>query len=77
MIHLDLIGLKCPMPVLKTQKALAQMQPGQRLLVLTSDPLASIDLPHFCAQKGHRVLRVEEQEDLSLQVEIEKGNPSV
>lgn len=73
MKELDLIGLKCPMPVLKTQKALSLMQSGQRLLVMTSDPLASLDLPHFCTQKGHRIISMEQQEDQSIHFEIEKG----
>jgi len=73
MMELDLIGLKCPMPVLKTQKALSQMQTGQRLFVTTSDPLASLDLPHFCSEKGHKVIKIEQQDDLSMHFEIEKG----
>ena len=49
----DLKGLKCPLPVLKARKRLAGMQPGERLWLHTTDPLAVIDIPAFCQQNGH------------------------
>lgn len=59
----DLRGLHCPMPVLKTRKRLLSMQPDERLLILTSDPLAVIDIPAFCEQEGHRLISREEHAD--------------
>ncbi|EFO32684.1 sulfurtransferase TusA [Roseibium sp. TrichSKD4] len=53
---LDLKGLKCPLPVLKTRKALTTLQPGDRLEVLTTDPMAAIDIPHFCNEAGHHLI---------------------
>jgi tRNA 2-thiouridine synthesizing protein A len=53
---LDAGGLKCPLPVLKARKALLALRPGQRLRVTATDPLAAIDLPHFCAESGHRLV---------------------
>ena len=53
---LDLRGLKCPLPVLKTGKRLAAAAPGERMSVLTDDPMAAIDIPHFCRERGHRLL---------------------
>lgn len=52
----DLRGLNCPMPVLKTQKRMRSMAPGDRLWVHTSDPLAVIDIPNFCRQSGHALV---------------------
>jgi tRNA 2-thiouridine synthesizing protein A len=52
----DLRGLKCPLPVLKTAKRLASMPNGAALAVETSDPLAVIDIPHFCTENGHTLL---------------------
>ena len=54
--QLDLIGLKCPLPVLKTQTALARMRPGEVLEVAASDPLAAIDIPHAVSTGGHELL---------------------
>ncbi|MTH98217.1 sulfurtransferase TusA family protein [Roseibium sp. RKSG952] len=50
---LDLKGLKCPLPVLKTRKALKSLQAGTQVTVLTTDPMAAIDIPHFCSEDGH------------------------
>lgn len=72
---LDLLGLNCPLPVLRTRRAIADMPAGARLVVRASDPLAALDLPHFCAEEGHRVLRLT-QEDGVITVEIERGAAS-
>jgi tRNA 2-thiouridine synthesizing protein A len=48
----DLRGLKCPLPVLRTRKALAGMAPGDVLIVSCTDPLAGIDIPNLLQQTG-------------------------
>ena len=50
---LDCRGLKCPLPVLRTEKRLAQLPAGAPLVVLATDPIAKIDIPLFCTQNGH------------------------
>lgn len=50
---LDCDGLLCPLPVLRARKMLLAMQPGQILRVSATDPMATVDLPHFCAEAGH------------------------
>lgn len=60
MRDLDLTGLKCPLPVLKTQKALEEIATGEQISVTTTDPMASLDIPHFCNQKGHELVACEE-----------------
>lgn len=52
----DLRGLNCPLPVLRARKRLAGMQPGARLWIETTDPLAAIDIPAFCNDDGHRLV---------------------
>ena len=52
----DLKGLNCPLPVLKAKKRLAGMQPGSRLWLETTDPLAVIDIPAFCSDSGHQLI---------------------
>lgn len=49
----DLKGLNCPLPVLKARKRLAKMAKGERLWLETTDPLAVVDIPAFCAESGH------------------------
>ncbi len=53
---LDLMGLKCPLPVLKTKKAITKLGLGDEITVLTTDPMAEIDIPHFCQEHGHKLL---------------------
>jgi tRNA 2-thiouridine synthesizing protein A len=53
---LDAGGLKCPLPVLKARKALLALPAGARLKVTATDPLAAIDMPHFCAESGNRLV---------------------
>jgi tRNA 2-thiouridine synthesizing protein A len=51
--EIDARGLRCPLPVLKMEKQLAQLPPGARLTVLATDPMAKVDIPLFCTQHGH------------------------
>jgi len=50
--ELDLKGLKCPLPVLHTRRALARLGVGERLIVFCTDPLAAIDIPHLVHELG-------------------------
>ncbi|MEH7878717.1 sulfurtransferase TusA family protein [Rhizobium laguerreae] len=58
----DLRGLKCPLPVIKTRKKLAAMASGMLIRVDTTDPLAVIDMPHFCNEDGHELVETEKTE---------------
>lgn len=53
---LDLRGLKCPLPVLKTRKKLAGLPVGAMLRVECTDPMAAIDIPHMCHEDGHALV---------------------
>jgi tRNA 2-thiouridine synthesizing protein A len=61
--QLDLRGLKCPLPAIKTRAALDRLGPGALLAVTTTDPLASLDIPHAARERGDEVL---ETRDLGL-----------
>jgi tRNA 2-thiouridine synthesizing protein A len=60
-VVMDLQGLLCPLPVLKARKRLEAMQSGEILTILASDPMAAIDIPHFCNEQGHALLSQEKQ----------------
>jgi tRNA 2-thiouridine synthesizing protein A len=62
-MRLDALGLKCPLPVLRTQKILADMLPGQQIEVEASDPMSRLDIPHFCREAGHALLAQSETQD--------------
>ena len=53
---LDCRGLSCPMPILKTKKAMGKMTSGQILELLSSDPGTKNDLPKFATRAGHEYL---------------------
>jgi tRNA 2-thiouridine synthesizing protein A len=52
---LDLAGLKCPLPALRTRKALKALKAGDRLEVHCTDPLSVIDIPALIGETGDRV----------------------
>jgi len=58
----DLRGLKCPLPVLKTRRKMSSLQKGALIRVETTDPLAGIDIPHFCSEDGHELIETEKTE---------------
>lgn len=60
---LDLSGLKCPLPVLRTKKALAALQSGDVLTVLVTDAGAPDDFAAFCRHTGHTLLQSESSAD--------------
>jgi tRNA 2-thiouridine synthesizing protein A len=62
-LELDLKGLKCPLPVLKTRKAIAGLTAGARVRVLSTDPMSVIDIPHFCQEAGHKLISRETDGD--------------
>lgn len=68
---LDLSGLKCPLPALKTRKALGKLAAGDVLIVTATDPLATIDIPNLIRETGD-VLRDQEQTGERLVFTIEK-----
>jgi tRNA 2-thiouridine synthesizing protein A len=72
MTELDLSGLKCPLPVLRTRKALLAMAPGQRLRVICTDPLAGIDVPNLIRETGD-VLEEQSQNDARISFLIRKA----
>lgn len=59
---LDLKGLKCPMPILHSKKALAKLESGTLLTVLATDVGAPDDFVAFCQHTGHELLSSTEQD---------------
>ncbi len=60
-LELDLRGLKCPLPALRTRKALARLGADERLRVAATDPMSAIDIPHAAACAGWRVVAREKR----------------
>jgi len=54
--ELDVKGLNCPLPILRTKKTLSEMTSGQVLHVLATDPGAVKDFQAFARQTGNQLL---------------------
>ena len=61
---LDVKGLNCPLPILKTKQRLAQMNSGEILHILATDPASTIDFKAFCLRTPNELLEYSEQPDL-------------
>lgn len=52
----DASGLACPLPIVKTKKALSDMAPGQVLRVISTDPGSVCDMAAFAEQTGNQLI---------------------
>lgn len=55
--ELDARGLNCPLPILRAKKALTDMQSGQVLKIVATDPGSVKDFQAFCKQTGNELLQ--------------------
>lgn len=62
--NLNLRGLKCPLPALKTRKALTRLTSGDELVVECTDPLAGVDIPNLLRETGDALLNTDKSRDL-------------
>jgi tRNA 2-thiouridine synthesizing protein A len=58
----DASGLACPLPIVKTKKALSDMAPGQVLRVISTDPGSVCDMAAFAEQTGNALLEQTSQD---------------
>ncbi len=58
---LDVKGMNCPLPVLRANKALRALKPGERLRVLATDRAAPGDFKAFCQETGHALVAASEE----------------
>jgi len=70
--RIDVCGLMCPEPLIQARLGLADLNPGQTLELLATDPHAELDLEVFCATTGH-LLRSEKTGDTHWRLLITKG----
>ena len=69
---LDARGLNCPLPILRTRKAINQINSGEILEVTSTDPGSVKDMVSFCEQTGNRLVSSNEA-DSSFVFLIEKA----
>lgn len=69
---LDAKGLACPMPIVKTRKAINELQTGQVLEIHVTDKGAKADLAAWSKSGGHELVETAEENDI-LKFWIRKG----
>lgn len=68
---INLRGLKCPLPALRTRKALTRLAAGDLLTVECTDPLTEIDIPNLIRETGD-ALEVTDRRDDAIVFRIRK-----
>lgn len=58
---LDCTGLLCPVPIIKISKAIKEVQPGQTILMLATDPGSKPDMEAWQRRTGNSLLQVEQE----------------
>lgn len=61
-LELDLRGLKCPMPMVRTSLAIKHMETGQVLRAVASNPASMKDIPAWARVSGNEMLLAEEKD---------------
>lgn len=72
-ILIDARGHHCPVPTLKLRKAHEAAAAGSELVLLATDPMARIDVPHFAGQIGATVLEIVDQDSGVIRFRILKA----
>ena len=72
--QLDLCDLRCPLPVLRTRRALRSMEVGDVLVVQCTDPLAGVDIPLLVIQTGDRLVSTLRRGE-TLEFTIQRASP--
>ena len=70
---IDARGLLCPLPVLRLRKIPLDRPAGTRLRLVATDPMAVVDVPHFCAEAGHVMIEMRELGDGAHEFTVERG----
>ena len=74
--QLDARRLLCPLPVIRTQDAIAAMQDGDLLAVTSTDPGAKADIPVWCRINGHQVIDIKEiDHEIIITIQVKETAP--
>ena len=60
---INTLGLRCPLPLLKVQKDLKWLRKNHEALIITDDPMAKIDLKHFCSNNNYFLKEIKNNHD--------------
>lgn len=64
MIELDCLGMACPTPIIKINKAMKEMEPGEQLRVKADDPAFRVDVEAWSNKTGNPLISFKKNEDV-------------
>ena len=59
---IDTTGLRCPLPLLKVQKKINSLRKNREALIITDDPMAEVDLKHFCSNNNYLLKEIKNKQ---------------
>lgn len=71
-LSLDFKGLLCPMPVVKLAKAIKEIQVGEILEAVATDPGVMADIPAWTRSTGHELVSLDKQEDKTFKFVVKR-----
>jgi len=71
--HLRVLGMVCPFPLIEAENAMAELAPGDELVIDFDCTQATESLPRWAVQNGHEVVAFEQIGDAQWQIRIRKG----
>ncbi|CAB3395702.1 sulfurtransferase TusA family protein [Kyrpidia spormannii] len=72
--HLQVLGYVCPFPVVEAEKAMANLAPGDELVIDFDCTQATESLPRWAMQHGYRVTAFEQTGDAQWRIRIQKAS---
>lgn len=57
--HVDLTGLRCPMPIVELNKLIKELPGGEEFLATADDPAFCLDVESWCDKTGNELVRLE------------------
>lgn len=65
-LEVDASGLNCPLPLLRLKKALMEVESGEVIKIIATDPAAHLDIGVYVDQTGHQLLGLARQEGVQV-----------
>lgn len=74
-VEVNAKNLLCPLPVIRCQDSIQQLQAGDQVKIYCTDPGAINDIPAWCRINGHKILHID-QVDREICIQVEVGEAS-
>ena len=65
-LEVDASGLNCPLPLLRLKKGLTEIQSGDVIKIIATDPAAHLDIGVFVDQSGHEIVHFKREQEIQI-----------